>query len=189
VLSKGAWISQQQVRDHTSPCGGNDNEILSCNIDEAYTNLKLDYEGFDYNNTPLPQTDAYLSWLKAQLSAGNAVAWMILWSGQAYERASEASTREKECCCARGAASAADVREQALLLPPSAPAKQAQRRRSAAAPEGRALLPPLMCKNHSLPPRALPASAAEAQFPLFFALASLARTPTSHTSLRSRAPY
>jgi len=48
VLSKGAWISQQQVRDHTSPCGGNDNEILSCNIDEAWTNLKLDYDGFDF---------------------------------------------------------------------------------------------------------------------------------------------
>ena len=84
VLSKGAWISQQEVRDHTSPCGGNDNEILSCNIDEAWTNLKLDYEGFDDINTPTPQTDAYLSWLKKQLIDGNAVAWMILWSGQQY---------------------------------------------------------------------------------------------------------
>merc|ERR550537_1288598 len=40
VLAKGAWISQQQFRDHTSDCGGHDNEILSCNIDEAWTNLK-----------------------------------------------------------------------------------------------------------------------------------------------------
>merc|ERR1711981_426204 len=27
TLAKGAWISQQQVRDHTSPGGGHDNEI------------------------------------------------------------------------------------------------------------------------------------------------------------------
>uniref|UniRef100_A0A7S2QUW5 Phospholipase B-like n=1 Tax=Triparma pacifica TaxID=91992 RepID=A0A7S2QUW5_9STRA len=84
VLSKGAWISQQQVRDHTSPCGGNDNEILSCNIDEAWTNLKLDYDGFDFKSLETPQTDGYKSWLKAQLAQGNAVAWMILWSGQTY---------------------------------------------------------------------------------------------------------
>ena len=84
VLSKGAWISQQQVRDHTSPCGGNDNEILSCNIVEAWTNLKLSFNAFDFENTPLPQEDAYLSWLKEQLVAGHALAWMILWSGQSY---------------------------------------------------------------------------------------------------------
>lgn len=84
VLSKGAWISQQQVRDHTSPCGGNDNEILSCNIDEAWTNLKLDYSRFDFETSPLPQTSAYKSWLKSQLTQGHAVAWMILWSGQSY---------------------------------------------------------------------------------------------------------
>ena len=84
VLAKGAWISQQQFRDHTSDCGGHDEEILSCNIEEAWTNLKLDFEGFDYKNTPLPQTDAYFSWLKKQLVQGYAVAWMIMWSGQSY---------------------------------------------------------------------------------------------------------
>ncbi|GMH55415.1 hypothetical protein TrVE_jg10710 [Triparma verrucosa] len=84
VLSQGAWISQQQVRDHTSPCGGNDNEILSCNIEEAWTNLKLDYDGFDYDTSPLPQTEAYKTWLKSHLVQGHAVAWMILWSGQEY---------------------------------------------------------------------------------------------------------
>ena len=84
TLAKGAWISQQQVRDHTSPCGGHDDEILSCNIDEALKNLKIDYEGFDYKNTPLPQTNKYFQWLKAQLVAGHAVAWMIMWSGQDY---------------------------------------------------------------------------------------------------------
>ena len=35
ILSKGAWVSQQAVRDHTEDCGGHDEEILSCNIDEA----------------------------------------------------------------------------------------------------------------------------------------------------------
>jgi len=84
TLAKGAWVSQQQVRDHPSPCGGHDNEILSCNIEEALKNLKIDFEGFDYKNTPLPQTKAYYKWLKTQLAAGNAVAWMIMWSGQAY---------------------------------------------------------------------------------------------------------
>merc|ERR1719433_2409099 len=84
TLAKGAWISQQQVRAHTSPCGGHDNEILSCNIEEALKNLKIDYDGFDYKNTPLPQTKAYFKWLKAHLAAGNVVAWMIMWNGQSY---------------------------------------------------------------------------------------------------------
>ena len=84
VLAKGAWISQQQVRDHTSPCGGNDNEILSCNIEEAWTNLKLDFEAFDYTSEQLPQTAAYFKWLKKQLAARRTVAWMIMWSGQEY---------------------------------------------------------------------------------------------------------
>ena len=43
VLSLGAWISQQVVRDHTENCGGHDTEILSCNIAEAWTNLKIDF--------------------------------------------------------------------------------------------------------------------------------------------------
>merc|ERR1719230_1964899 len=84
TLGKGAWISQQQVRDHTSPGGGHDNEILSTNIEEALKNLKISFEGFDYLHEPLPQQDAYAKWLKKQLVAGNAVAWMILWSGQSY---------------------------------------------------------------------------------------------------------
>ena len=68
ILSKGAWISQQAVRDHTEDCGGHDEEILSCNIDEALTNLKIDYEAFDFEGTPLPQTAAYAKWLQQQLS-------------------------------------------------------------------------------------------------------------------------
>ena len=84
ILSIGAWVSQQAVRDHTENCGGHDEEILSCNIDEAWVNLKIDYEGFDYKNTPTPQTEPYKAWLKKQLVAGHVVAWMIMWSHQEY---------------------------------------------------------------------------------------------------------
>jgi len=84
ALAKGAYISQQQVRDHTSPGGGHDNEILSTNIVEALDNLKLSYEGFDFQNEAMPQMPTYYKWLKKQLVAGNAVAWMIQWSGQKY---------------------------------------------------------------------------------------------------------
>lgn len=84
ILTKGAYISEQQVRNHTSPGGGHDNEILSTNIEEAFKNLKIKYEGFDYVNEPLPQQPAYAKWLKKQLVSGHAVAWMIMWSGQAY---------------------------------------------------------------------------------------------------------
>lgn len=84
VLAKGAWISQQQVRNHTRNCGGHDSEILSCNIDEAWVNLKIDYEAFDYSSLPVPQTDAFASWLKKQLVEGHVVAWMIMWNGQTY---------------------------------------------------------------------------------------------------------
>lgn len=83
-LAKGAYISQQQVRDHTSPGGGHDNEILSTNIDEALKNLKLSAEGFDYTDEPLPQQDAYFKWLKRQLVSGFPVPWMIMWNGQNY---------------------------------------------------------------------------------------------------------
>ena len=84
VLAHGAWLSQQVVRDHTEGCGGHDEEILSCNIDEAWTNLKIDYNRFDFETEPLPQTQAYFKWLKAQLAAGHTVAWMLMWSGQEY---------------------------------------------------------------------------------------------------------
>lgn len=84
TLAKGAYISQQQVRDHTSPGGGNDNEILSTNIDEAFKNLKIEAEGFDYGHQPTPQNEAYYKWLKKQLVAGHPVTWMIMWNGQNY---------------------------------------------------------------------------------------------------------
>lgn len=88
MLAKGAWISEQQVRDHASPAPGapasHDNEILSSNIDAALANLKIKGEGFDYRNMPVPQQQAYFKWLKKQLAGGHPVVWMIMWSGSRY---------------------------------------------------------------------------------------------------------
>mmetsp|Transcript_96653 Transcript_96653/g.279014 ORF Transcript_96653/g.279014 Transcript_96653/m.279014 type:complete len:368 (-) Transcript_96653:59-1162(-) len=81
ALAKGAWISQQKVRDHTVPGGGNDEEILSTNIDLALANLKLKSEGFAYKELPTPQADAYRAWLKKKLAAGHGVVWMIMLQG------------------------------------------------------------------------------------------------------------
>lgn len=88
ALAKGAWISEQQVRDHTSPTPGapssHDNEILSPNIDEALRNLKLKAVGFDYQHAEIPQQPAYFKWLKGQLVQNHPVVWMIMWDGQSY---------------------------------------------------------------------------------------------------------
>lgn len=89
-LGIGAWVSQQQVRDRTTHCqtprpnGGHDSEILSCNIDEAWKALKIDYDAFDFTASPVPQTAAFAAWLKKQLVAGYVVAWMIMWNHQNY---------------------------------------------------------------------------------------------------------
>jgi len=88
ALAKGAYIDQQMVRDHTSPSPGcpssHDNEILTPNIEEALSRLKLKVEGFDYKNLPTPQTDAFFSFVKKQLVAGHPVVWYIMWNGQTY---------------------------------------------------------------------------------------------------------
>jgi len=88
ALAKGAYIDQQMVRDHTSPSPGcpssHDSEILTPNIEEAFSRLKIKVEGFDYKNLPTPQQDAFLPWLKKQLVAGNPVTWFIMWDGQTY---------------------------------------------------------------------------------------------------------
>ena len=84
ALGKGAWVSQQQVRDHTHPGGGHDNEILATNIELALTNLKLKFDAFDYKTTPVPQADAYRTWIKKHLVAGNGIAWMIMLEGGCY---------------------------------------------------------------------------------------------------------
>ena len=79
AMAKGAWISQQQVRDHTSPGapGSHDEEILDTNIATAWTNLKLKFEAFDYRHEPPPQVDAIRSFMKKALAAGHVVVMMI----------------------------------------------------------------------------------------------------------------
>ena len=72
AMAKGAWISQQQVRDHTSPGapGSHDEEILDTNIARAWKNLKLKYEAFDYRDQPTPQLALTAhTWRMATLSA------------------------------------------------------------------------------------------------------------------------
>lgn len=81
TLVKGAWISQSQIRNHTVPGGGHDEEILATNIDLALKNLKLKAEGFDYKHLPTPQADAYRGWIKSKLLAGHGVVWMIMLKG------------------------------------------------------------------------------------------------------------
>ena len=84
ALVVGAYFSQQQVRNHTVPGGGHDNEILSTNIDVAFKNLKVEVDGFDFHHETVPQQPAYFKWLKKQLVSGFSVVWMIMWDGQVY---------------------------------------------------------------------------------------------------------
>ena len=84
ALGKGAYISQQQVPDHTTAGGGHDSEILETNIGLALKNLKLNFEFWDYKNERTPQADGYRTWIKKQLVAGHGLAWMIMLSGGHY---------------------------------------------------------------------------------------------------------
>jgi len=82
AMAKGAYISQQQVRDHALPGGGNDEEILAPNIDDALAKLKLKAEGWDWLNEPTPQVNGYMKWLKKKLVSGHAIVWMIMQGGE-----------------------------------------------------------------------------------------------------------
>jgi len=84
VLAKGAYISQQQVRDHAKFGGGHDEEILNTNIDGAFQKLHIRAEDFQFNVLPTPQSDAYLKFMKKQLIADNPVIWMVMFSGETY---------------------------------------------------------------------------------------------------------
>lgn len=84
VLAKGAYISQQQVRDHAKSGGGHDDEILNTNIDGAFKKLRIQAEDFEFNLLPTPQSDEYLKFMKKQLVAENPVIWMVMFSGSTY---------------------------------------------------------------------------------------------------------
>lgn len=81
VLAKGAYISQQQVRDHAKFGGGHDEEILNTNIDGAFQKLHIKHDNFQFNVLPVPQADAYLKFMKKNLIAGNPIIWMVMFSG------------------------------------------------------------------------------------------------------------
>jgi len=84
VMAKGAYISQQQVRDHAQYGGGHDEEILDTNIDGALKKLKIKGVGFQYNVLPTPQSEEYLHFIKKSLLAGNPVIWMVMFGGDSY---------------------------------------------------------------------------------------------------------
>jgi hypothetical protein len=86
AMAKGAWISQQQVRNHTTPGSpqSHDEEIIDTNIAKAWTNLKFKFESFDYRHEPTPQTDGIRKFMKKELAAGNVVVMMIQKAGHQF---------------------------------------------------------------------------------------------------------
>ena len=55
------WISQDLIRKHAAPGGGHGNEtlgyeILHTNIEGALESLGFEYEAFDNERTPVPQS-------------------------------------------------------------------------------------------------------------------------------------
>jgi hypothetical protein len=86
AMAKGAWISQQQVRNHTTKGapGSHDEEILDTNIVKAWTNLKFKFEAFDYRHEPTPQVDGIRKFMKKELAAGNVVVMMIQKAGHSF---------------------------------------------------------------------------------------------------------
>lgn len=84
ALAKGAYISQQQVRDHAKFGGGHDEEILNTNIDGAFSKLRIKAEDFQFNVLPTPQSDGYLKFMKKHLLADNPVIWMVMFGADSY---------------------------------------------------------------------------------------------------------
>eukprot|EP00930_Biecheleria_cincta_P035313 TRINITY_DN24292_c0_g1_i1.p1 TRINITY_DN24292_c0_g1~~TRINITY_DN24292_c0_g1_i1.p1 ORF type:complete len:364 (-),score=47.56 TRINITY_DN24292_c0_g1_i1:167-1258(-) len=84
ALAKGAYISQQQVRDHAKFGGGHDEEILNTNIDGAFSRLRIRTEDFKFNVLPTPQSDAYLEFMKKHLLSDNPVIWMVMFGADSY---------------------------------------------------------------------------------------------------------
>jgi hypothetical protein len=83
ALGFGVWVSQDLVRKAAPPGGGHGDpadgyEILHTNIEAALENLRLVNTAFPWQTAPLPQSNAYLLWLKQQLRAGSPVVWFIM---------------------------------------------------------------------------------------------------------------
>jgi len=80
-MAKGAYISQQQVRDHAEFGGGHDEEVLVTNIDGVFEKLHIKAEDFQFNVLPSPQSEEYLKFMKRNLIADNPVIWMVMFNG------------------------------------------------------------------------------------------------------------
>ncbi|GMH64999.1 hypothetical protein TL16_g04092 [Triparma laevis f. inornata] len=90
AMTYGAYISQDLVRKaapYQSGSHGDDTlgyEISTQNILPCLSNLNLNYDSWDSDKQPVPQGQAYLSWLKKQLSAGAGIVQFVLCAGDEH---------------------------------------------------------------------------------------------------------
>jgi hypothetical protein len=89
ALTYGAWISQDLIRKVAPEAEGHGNpiegyEILHSNIETALTNLHFTFHSWDWMNTPEPQGNAYLQWMKQELLQNHSIVQFILCKGDAH---------------------------------------------------------------------------------------------------------
>uniref|UniRef100_A0A7S1U2H4 Peptidase C39-like domain-containing protein n=1 Tax=Phaeomonas parva TaxID=124430 RepID=A0A7S1U2H4_9STRA len=89
-MTYGTYVSEDVVRKAAAPGGGhgdpkNGYEILHTNIAGALSNLGFAYEQFDYESTPVPQSYAFLGFLKQNLANGSPIVWFIMCKGDAHD--------------------------------------------------------------------------------------------------------
>lgn len=60
-------------------------QISTLNIAGALTNLQFQYDLFDSEGTPKPQSQAYLAWLKGHLVRAEPVVWFVMCQGDRHD--------------------------------------------------------------------------------------------------------
>lgn len=85
-LTYGAWISQDLIRKAAPEAEGHGNsiegyEILHTNIEVALTNLHFTHSSWDWQRSPEPQGENYLSWMKQQLVQDFGIVQFVLCKG------------------------------------------------------------------------------------------------------------
>ncbi|KAJ8604470.1 hypothetical protein CTAYLR_000948 [Chrysophaeum taylorii] len=88
ALTYGTWISQTIVRQSAVDGGGHGNpdegyEILHTNIGGALETLGFEFETFQSDT--IPQSPAYLEWLKKKLVEGYPVIWFVMCKGDSHD--------------------------------------------------------------------------------------------------------
>ena len=58
-----------------------DLQVGTLNINQTATNLKLDFDEWDYMGAPKPQSTAYKAWMKKHLVQGHPVIWFVMCKG------------------------------------------------------------------------------------------------------------